>query len=115
MKICVHCGKEVSDNVEICMNCGCMADNKITITIEREKQWFLYNPPINVDITGSESTINLSLESGETSSVSISPGKYHIHVHRSPRSYELDADLTQNITYRLSWNRLSGNLEFEEI
>ena len=115
MKICSRCGKQLNDDVKICLGCGCPVTTNYTVTFKREKQWFLINPPMNIQITGMNSNCEISVESGETVTKDLPVGNYHIHVYSSARSSDVDLNLSNNITFRLAWNRFSGKLEFWEI
>ena len=37
MKYCSHCGAEVEDNTQICLNCGCMVEGQFPIYGARSK------------------------------------------------------------------------------
>ena len=115
MKICKHCGHAVDDSVQICMNCGCMVINKFTATFQREKQWFLIDGPIHIDIIGQGQTVKLSVRSGQSVSAELPEGNYHICAHASIRVSNLDVYLNKNTLFKLSWNRMSGALEFLKI
>ena len=115
MKTCSHCGNLVQDEAEICMKCGCMVENKFSITFNREKQWFLINPAMQIQISGNNSHYSLSVRSGESQSIKLSPGNYYIHVKCSIRTQETHLTLNRNVSYRLAFNRFSGAIEFWEI
>lgn len=115
MKYCVHCGSQLDDKVEICMNCGCLADDKCVVAFQRASQWFLINPPINIEITGEGYWKTLQVENGDTVKIALPKGKYKIHFFSSGRSTDCTLNLTQNTTYHLSWHRVSGKLEAWEI
>ena len=115
MKFCSHCGNQIADNVEICMNCGCLVKNKHTITFKRDSQWFLVNPPINVDITGEGCNETLAIKNGATDTISLPSGKYNLHFYSSIRTVDCALDLNKDTAYHLGWNRASGKLEVWEI
>ena len=115
MKHCSHCGQALADGVEICMNCGCYAEKKHTLTLKRESQWFLVNPPVNVTIVGEGIQQEKALKNGETVAMPLTPGKYHLHFYCSVRSADVDLNLNKDTAYRIGWNRFSGKLEVWEI
>lgn len=115
MRFCSHCGKEVNDSAEICMNCGCMVEDKFTLTFKRESQWFLINPPMDIRVIGENSNHELSVDSGEKVSIKLKAGTYNIHISSSIRTNDSIISLNKNVTYRLAWNRFSGKIEFWEI
>ena len=115
MKFCSHCGNQVTDNAEICMNCGCSVQEKFVVTFQRASQWFLINPPIKVDITGEGYCKTLAIENGDTETISLPKGKYNLHFYASIRSTDCTLNLNQNTAYHLGWNRASGKLEVWEI
>ena len=107
MKYCSHCGKEVQDNAEICMNCGCNVATKHSITLKRESQWFLVNPAIKVEITGQNFKQELALKSGDIESVTLPDGHYHIHAHSSMKKQHLDVNLNKNLTIKYNRFRIT--------
>ena len=115
MKYCSHCGKSVNDDAQICMGCGCPVENKYTVTFQREKQWFLINPPMNIQISGQNTNCELAVESGESVSTQLPQGVYKIHIYSSPRYYDCTLNLQNNTEYKLAWNRFSGKIEVWEL
>lgn len=115
MKFCKHCGTKLEDHIEICMNCGCSAINKFTLTLKRENQFFLANPPIKIDIFGSNSCQQLEINNGEILSIELQTGRYKIVASSSIRKSECDVDLTCDRIVRIAWNRFNGKLETWEI
>ena len=111
MKYCAHCGKQVADNSEICMNCGCRVTEEYNVTFKRDSQWFLINPAVNIDINGQ----HLSIKSGEIISVKLKADTYNCDIYGSLRRKKIQIDLNRDITIRIAWNRFSGALEVWEI
>ncbi len=115
MKFCVHCGNQMQDSNEICMNCGCRSSSKLTLTIYREKQWFLVNPPIDVTIVGNGESKELSIKKKETVNIELPAGIYTVYAKGGIRKANVEINLDKNRTLRLGWNRVSGQLELWEV
>ena len=115
MKYCSHCGKELADDVKVCMGCGCLADITYTVSLKRESQFFLINPPINVRITGENYSEEKAIRNGETLELNLAAGRYHLHFYASVRKADVDLNVTGNTAVRIAWNRFSGKLEAWEI
>lgn len=115
MKKCVHCGVELSDDLDICIKCGCYADEKCILTFTRPFQFFLINPPINVKITGKGVDKTVSVENDESIDIKLERGIYNLHCFASIRKTDLALKLEGNAEIQLSWNRLTGKLEVKKI
>ena len=115
MKFCVHCGKEIPDQANICMLCGCRADAECTVTFQRKWQFFLWNPAVQIEISGEGLKKELAIKNGETLSVQLPVGAYQLRFYASIRETVCDLKLEDAVTYHIGWNRFSGKLEAWEI
>lgn len=91
------------------------SSRQFTLAFIRESQWFLVNPAMNINIKGNGEDINISLENGKTQNVILPEGKYHIQISSSFRKFDTDLNLYADTAYKLSWNRISGNIQCERI
>ena len=115
MIICKHCHAEVSTSAEICPACGCYLEDKFVLTLKRENQFMLWNPKMQIVITGSKESKNVSVENGETIQLRLTPDKYLLNATASVAKATCSVTLDQNRTIRLAWNRFKGGLEMWEI
>lgn len=91
------------------------SSRQFSLTFIRDSQWFLVDPPMNVNIKGNGEDINVSVENGKTQNIILPEGKYHIHISSSFRKFDTDLNLYADTAYKLSWNRISGNIQCERI
>jgi len=109
---CPECGKEISDKAMACPNCGMplRREDKGTyeVCIKREKQWFLINPPIKIQV---DSLDKYELESGEKVIVPMTTGKHDILFSLGPRKTMVNIEVKDNMEVTVKSNRVSGELE----
>ena len=82
--------------------------DRVNVTIERRKQWFIINPPIKVIIDDDMSYI---LRASSSVVVPMAPGMHKFHFIGSLRSKELETDVQNDSNIVLKWNRVWGTLE----
>ena len=79
-----------------------------TLTITREKQFFLVNPPASVNING----VNVcNINSGETITIDVIPNMYRLECKLMGRVVKVDLDMKNNKNVSLRSNRGNGNFE----
>lgn len=115
---CNHCGQKNPDDGNFCSKCGkplncseaqnIKSSNTYTVTVFRESQTYLINPPINVIIDDIES---YSVNNGGTLKVQLAEGKHNILFFQSLRKRNVSVDLTNDISITLKWNRITGSIE----
>jgi len=109
---CPECQKEISDKALACPNCGLPLRREdrgtYDILIKREKQWFLINPPIKIQV---DSTEKYELESGEEIVIPMTTGKHDILFSLGPRKTTASFEVKENMELTIKSNRVSGELE----
>lgn len=79
-----------------------------TLTITREKQFFLVNPSASVSING----VNIcKINSGETVTIDVVPNKYILECKLMGRVARVSLDMKNDKNVSLHSNRVSGNFE----
>lgn len=115
---CPECGKQISDKVKACPHCGYPFEEQQTspndsaikkhkVTIFRESQMYLLNPPINISINGVK---RLSIANGQTLEIDLEEGDYTFEFSCSFRSREINLKLLADTQITLKWNRFTGAL-----
>lgn len=115
MKFCKYCGSQLAEHDEICMSCGCSVVIKHILTLKRENQFFIVNPPIKIDIYGKDCNQYVEINNGQILSVELKTGTYKIKASSGTRQSECDVNLNQDRIIRIAWNRFNGKLEIWEI
>ena len=115
MKTCVHCGSEVPDESLICPKCGYYTVDHFQLILCRAKQFFLINPAIQVNITGTDFSQTVSLNSGETKHIPLPPGNYQLDAHLSFRNAKCSVTLDRTRMFQLFSDRFSGRLVLAEM
>ena len=115
---CNSCGHKNPDNSNFCSKCGqplnCAEDQATpgnqmyTVTIFRESQTYVINPPININIDDSE---HYSVENGGNLKVDLAEGKHNILFYQSLRKKNVTLDLQSDTSITLKWNRITGAIE----
>ncbi len=75
----------------------------------------LWNPKMQIVITGSKESKNVSVGNGETIQLRLTPDIYLLNATASVAKATCSVTLDQNRTIRLAWNRFKGGLEMWEI
>ncbi len=116
---CRFCGTELSENSLFCNKCGMKTNEnsnrniptrekrKHKVTIFRESQMFLLNPPVNISINNVK---NLSINNGGTVELDLDEGNYSFEFSCSLRKRKVDVFLEKDILITLKWNRITGSL-----
>lgn len=110
MKFCAHCGKELSDALTICPGCGCETGDKKTLVIYRERQFFLYNPAINLEIRGGKFNGSYSIENDQTITCRLPSGHYELIFSHKKHRAVCKVDLFADANYRVGWDRFNGGI-----
>lgn len=97
------------------MGCGCPCTTEYTLTIKRENQFFVVNPPINLVITGNNYQQQFAIENGQVLPIRLPEGQYNLKFSGSIRTEECFLLMNKDTYFRLAWNRFSGKLEAWEI
>jgi len=111
MKKCIHCGADILEEATICTNCGCYCDSVFVLTLRQEKQWFLTDSSIFVDVDDKK---DIRVGSGKSVNINVTSGKHVLHCHASIRRADLTLNITKNTSVRLGWDRFSGKIEVWE-
>ena len=81
-----------------------------TVTIYRESQLFLINPPMNILIDGHD---HRSIGNGETLSLDLPAGPHSIQFYMGARRRDLDITLINDIVISVKWSRGTGAIKAE--
>ena len=112
---CTNCGTPIEENSKFCVNCGQAVDtiqaSQYTVTIQREKQWFAVNPPMNIII---DNNITYQLEKEATITIPLSAGNHVISISCSIRNKVINVNVAQNLHFLIRFNRLTGGIEIKE-
>ena len=111
--ICRYCNAQIDNNAYICMHCGCPA--KFTLTIKRENQFYLINPPIGLDIISNSLSFHVEVNNGQMLPLILPPDIYQINASSGFRKAHYTLDLNQDRILRLGWDRFSGKIELWEL
>jgi len=111
----MHCGAKIPDDSVFCSKCGksisgnenevVTCESKYKVTLYRESQMYLLNPPINISVDG---VMNSSIENGGTRLIELNEGSHTFEFSASMRKTKIDANLNSDMQITLSWNRLTG-------
>ena len=123
MVFCNYCGSENTNGAKFCSECGKpvtfvneqplanQTNNKVhKLTIFRESQVYLINPPVNVSINNNK---KLSINNGESVELELDEGNYEIVFSLHFRKKTINLKLNKDININLKWNRITGALEIE--
>lgn len=109
---CNHCGTQLPDHSAFCNACGQpvggiapTADNTHTLTITRESQVYLINPPIQITIDG---TIRLSIDNGHIETVQLDEGAHQIEFVCSIRSKKIAVTMNEDKLVTIKFSRMTG-------
>ena len=115
MSYCKYCGTKLADDAAFCTGCGARICTEFTLTIKRENQFFLVNPPIKLNITGMGVNQQYAINNGEIVPIKLPEGQYTLNFSASIRSETCSVNLNKDTFFRLAWNRFSGHIEAWEI
>lgn len=122
---CNKCGAPNPDGSAFCSTCGAKLvapprqqsqrwqgppSRMHAVTIFRESQLFLVNPPINCLIDGND---HRSLENGQSIKIELPAGPHSIELYMGFRHRDLDIDLNSDMTIYVKWNRITGAIVAE--
>jgi len=102
MKICSHCGANVDDNQQICLNCGCKCETKVQLTLTRKESFVGCLVPMNIMISGSNFAKKVPLSNGETKSLEITSDTYVLDMTLGVNKGKFQIDLRKNTHYEVS-------------
>ena len=109
---CPECGKEISDKAISCPNCGLPLRREdrgtYNIHIKREKQWFLINPLVNIQVDSSE---DYKLKSGEEITIPATIGMHNILFSLGPRKTMANIEIKEDMEIIVRLNGGSSELE----
>ena len=116
---CNYCGHKNPDDGNFCSKCGkalCDAGPEAQIaqkelyavTVFRESQAYLINPPINIMVDGKEP---FSVSNGGTLKIQLPAGEHRFLFSQTMRKREVTVSLPGDKLIRLRWNRLTGAIE----
>ena len=114
---CQNCGNRIDDDALFCQKCGHATGNapraqagsggKFLLTVCRENQWFLINPPIDITVDGRE---KYAVQNGQQISIPLTPGGHTIQFSKSIRKTVIQVNMQQNLTVVIKWNRVTGEI-----
>lgn len=113
---CSNCGTQLSDESLFCSKCGkptqvnvnvLEKSTKYKVTIFRESQIYLVNPPVNISINNKMSR---SIENGGTMELELEEGQYKFEFSMSFRKKAIDLEVNKDIQITVKWSRLTGAL-----
>lgn len=113
---CKFCGANIDDNSRFCAQCGSKLDSDnqrssapqtYRVTIFRESQFYVINPPVNILI---DEKIRRSIENGGTLELDMEPGRHIFEFSQSLRKRTLQINVDHNIGITVKWNRFTGAL-----
>ena len=113
---CSNCGTQLSDESLFCSKCGKPAkengnifenSTKHKVTIFRESQMYLVNPPVNISINNK---MNRSIENGGTMELELEEGQYKFEFSMSFRKKAIDLKVNKDIQLTVKWSKLTGAL-----
>ncbi|MFB0921617.1 MAG: zinc ribbon domain-containing protein [Oscillospiraceae bacterium] len=115
---CNYCGQKNPDGAKFCSNCGkplncteaptSSESMTFTVTIFRESQTYLINPPINLTVDDTE---NYSIPNGGSLKLDLSEGEHELLFFQSLRKRSVSLDVSGNISITVKWNRITGSIE----
>jgi hypothetical protein len=118
----MKCGFQLPDGSAFCSKCGAPTGGQAPgfqaaggavpkthrVTIFRESQMFLINPPVNVSINGVKS---MSVENGQRLELNLPEGQYRFDFTLHVRSRAVDVFVNRDILITLKWDRITGALK----
>lgn len=113
---CSNCGSQLSDESLFCSKCGKPTKNNIhtlesstkhKVTIFRESQIYLVNPPVNISINNK---MDRSIENGGSVELELEEGRYKFEFSMSFRKKTIDVNVNKDIQLTVKWNRFTGAL-----
>jgi hypothetical protein len=124
---CNKCGAKNPDGSAFCSTCGAKiyslskeyaldmsqqacTGQRFTVTIYREKQFVVIDPPIDCLIDGKD---NYFIDGGQTVKIDLQEGKHSIALKRSVYRKNLEIDLHSDLTIYLKWSRATGAIKAE--
>lgn len=115
---CNSCGQKNPDNSNFCSKCGAPLNQEESqasigvkqhaVTIFRESQTYLINPPINVTVDDAE---NYSIPNGGTLKIDLAEGAHELLFFQSLRKKTVSLDVISDMSITLKWNRITGAIE----
>ena len=112
---CKYCGAYVDSDAIFCSKCGkhvsdgfSATPKGFTLSIFRESQTFLLNPPIDILIDGEK---RLSISNGGSVELDLPTGAHTIEFSQSMRRRSVLIDLFRDMQIIVKWNRITGGIE----
>jgi hypothetical protein len=124
---CRKCGVQIPDDSRFCVQCGTALNAQETgnppqgnaagirkhkVTVFRESQIYLVNPPVNISINNQKRS---SVDNGGTAVFELDEGHYVFTFSLSFRSRKVELDVTRDMQINLKWDRLTGALKTDVI
>ena len=117
---CNQCGLQYGENAKYCSSCGVPISTTVVsqvsppinsdivkLTLFRESQLYLVNPPINIVLDGER----YSISNGEKKELALPKGSYQLSLSIGIRKKSYDVILDTNTTIIIKMNRLTGSIE----